>query len=237
MPTHSWVCSVMPKACIEVRRQLGRVGFIILYRAWVRYKIQWCFANLSDFIDYILMVTLRLLREKGLKVSFALLQLCNFMRSHLLFLDLTAQAITVLFRNYSPVPISLRLFPTFPSISFTLSGFLWISLIHWDLTLLQGDRNVSTRILLHENRQLCQHHLLKMLSFSTGWFSLPCENSSDHRCVGSFLSLKFYSIGLLDCRYTNTMLFLSKLLCTTTLSSAWWLYQRFFYHWEEFLLS
>ena len=89
MSTHTSVCSVMPKACIEVRRQLGRVGFIILYRAWVRYKIQWCFANLSDFIDYILMVILRLLREKGLKVSFALLQLCNFMRSHLLFLDLT----------------------------------------------------------------------------------------------------------------------------------------------------
>jgi hypothetical protein len=38
-------------------------------------------------------------------------------------LDLTAQAIAVLFRNFSPVPISSRLFPTFSSISFSVSGF------------------------------------------------------------------------------------------------------------------
>jgi hypothetical protein len=43
-----------------------------------------------------------------LAVSFALQKLCNFMRSHLSILDLTAQAIAVLFRNFSPVPISSR---------------------------------------------------------------------------------------------------------------------------------
>jgi hypothetical protein len=42
---------------------------------------------------------------------------------------------------------------------------MWSSLIHLDLTLVQGDRNGSIRILLYDNRQLCQHHLLKMLSF------------------------------------------------------------------------
>jgi hypothetical protein len=31
--------------------------------------------------------------------------------------------------------------------------------------LVQGDRNRSIHILLHDNFQLCQHHLLKMLSF------------------------------------------------------------------------
>jgi hypothetical protein len=35
-----------------------------------------------------------------LMVSFALQKLCNFMRSHLLILDLIAQAIVVLFRNF-----------------------------------------------------------------------------------------------------------------------------------------
>ena len=70
-----------------------------------------------------------------LTVSFALQKLCNFMRSHLLILDLTSQTIAILFRNFSPVPISLRLFPTFYSISFTVSGFMWSSLIHLDLTL------------------------------------------------------------------------------------------------------
>jgi hypothetical protein len=33
------------------------------------------------------------------------------------------------------------------------------------LSFVQGDRNGSIRILLHDNHQLCQHHLLKMLSF------------------------------------------------------------------------
>jgi hypothetical protein len=33
------------------------------------------------------------------------------------------------------VPISSRLFPTFSSINFTVSGFMWSSLIHLDLTL------------------------------------------------------------------------------------------------------
>jgi hypothetical protein len=45
-------------------------------------------------------------------------------RSHLSILDLTAQAIAVLFRNFFPVPISSRLFPTFSSISFSVSGFM-----------------------------------------------------------------------------------------------------------------
>jgi hypothetical protein len=43
----------------------------------------------------------------------------------LLILDLTAQAIPVLFRNFSPVPISSRVFPTFSSINFSVSGFMW----------------------------------------------------------------------------------------------------------------
>ena len=41
-----------------------------------------------------------------LTVSFALHKLCNFMRSHLLILDHTAQAIAVLIRNFYPVPKS-----------------------------------------------------------------------------------------------------------------------------------
>jgi predicted membrane-bound mannosyltransferase len=98
-----------------------------------------------------------------LAVSFVLQKIWHFMRSHLLILDLTAQAIAVLFR-FSPVPISQRLFHTFSSTSFSVSGFMWSSLIHLDLTLVQGDRNGSIRILLHDNSQLCQHHLLKMLS-------------------------------------------------------------------------
>jgi hypothetical protein len=59
------------------------------------------------------------------------------MKSHLSILYLTAQVIAVLFKNFSPVPISLKLFPTFSSIGFSVSGFMWSSLIHLDLTLVQ----------------------------------------------------------------------------------------------------
>jgi hypothetical protein len=100
-----------------------------------------------------------------LTVSFDLQKLCNFMRSYLSILELTAQAIGVLFRNLSPVPISLKLFPTFSSIRFSVSGFIWSSLIHMDLIFVQGEENGSIRILLHENCQLSQPHLLKMLSY------------------------------------------------------------------------
>jgi hypothetical protein len=100
-----------------------------------------------------------------LTVYFALQKLFNFMRSHLSILDLIAQAIAVLFRYSSPVPISSRLFPNFSSITFSVSGFIWRSLIHLDLSFVQGDKNGSIHILLHDYRQLCQHHLLKMPSF------------------------------------------------------------------------
>jgi hypothetical protein len=74
-------------------------------------------------------------------------------------------AIAVLFRKFSLVPISLRLFPTFSSINFSVSGFIWRVLIHLDLSFVQGDKNGSIRVLLHDNHQLNQHHLLKVPSF------------------------------------------------------------------------
>jgi hypothetical protein len=91
------------------------------------------------------------------------------MRSHLLMLELTAQGIAVLFRN-------LSLVPTFSSVSSSASGFMWSSLIHLDLTFLQGDKNGSIHILLHDNCQLSQHNLLKMLSSFHCLFLDPLSN-------------------------------------------------------------
>jgi hypothetical protein len=42
---------------------------------------------------------------------------------------------------------------------------MWSSSIHLDLILVQRDKIGSILILLHDNCQLCWHHLLKMLSF------------------------------------------------------------------------
>jgi len=58
-----------------------------------------------------------------------------------------------------------RLFPSFPSISLSVSGFMWRSLIHLDLSFVQDDKNGLICILLHADHQLNQHHLLKMLPF------------------------------------------------------------------------
>jgi hypothetical protein len=58
------------------------------------------------------------------QVSFALQQLCNFMSSQVSILDLTTQIIGIRFRIIYLVPISSRLFPTFSSISFNVSGFM-----------------------------------------------------------------------------------------------------------------
>jgi hypothetical protein len=48
-----------------------------------------------------------------LTVSFALQKLGNFIRSHLSILDLTAQAIAVLFRNFFPCAHIFKVFPHF----------------------------------------------------------------------------------------------------------------------------
>jgi hypothetical protein len=80
-------------------------------------------------------------------------------------LDLTAQAIAVLFKNSSSLPISLRLSSTSSSISFSVSGFVWSYLIHLDLSFVQGDKNGSICIILHDTFQFTQHLFLKMLSF------------------------------------------------------------------------
>jgi hypothetical protein len=151
-----------------------------------------------------------------LPVSFALQKLCNFMRSHLSILDLRAQAIGVLFRKSSPEPTCLRLFPNISSNRFSVSGFIWRSLINLDVDFVQGNKNGSICILLHVNCQLNQHHLLKMLAFfSTGRFQFLCQRSSDHRYVGSISGLQSYSIDLHACHCTNIMRFLSVLLCST----------------------
>jgi hypothetical protein len=99
-----------------------------------------------------------------LTVSFALQKLCNLMRSHLSILDLTAYAIGILFRNFPPGPMCLTSSLTFSSILFSVSSFMWRSLIHLDLSFVQGDNNGSICILLHHS-QICKE--LKCSSYIT----------------------------------------------------------------------
>jgi hypothetical protein len=56
-------------------------------------------------------------------------------------------------------------FPNFSAMRLSESGLLLRSLIHLDLSFLQGNKNGSIFILLHADIQLGQHHLLKRLFF------------------------------------------------------------------------
>ena len=119
-------------------------------------------------------------------------------------------------RRCGPVPITLGLFPTFSSINFSVSGFMWSSLIHLDLSFVQGDKNGSIHILLHDN---C--HLLKMLPF------FPLDDFSSlvkdqvtigvwiHFCVFSSISLIYLCVTV-----PEPCSFLSQLLCSTALGET-----------------
>ena len=101
-----------------------------------------------------------------LTVSFALQKLFSFRRFHLLTVYLSVSAVEVIFKKWSPVPMHSSLLSTFSSIRFSVAGFMLTSLIHLDLSFVHGARYGSIFILLHVDIQLCQHHLLNMLSFS-----------------------------------------------------------------------
>lgn len=121
----------------------------------------------------------------------------SFMMFHLSIVDLSACAISVLFRKLSPVPMPSRLFPTSPSIWFSVSGFMVRPLIHLGLHFLQDNRYGSVWIILHTCIQSDLNHLLKMLA-----------SFSKIRCLqlGGFVWV-FCSIPLINaCYYANTML-------------------------------
>ena len=95
------------------------------------------------------------------------------MRFHVLIVDLRACAVGVLFRKLSPVPVHSRLLPIFSSVRFSVPGFMLRSVIHLDLSFVQGDRCRSVCIPLYGDIQLYKHHLLKML-FSPLYISGFC---------------------------------------------------------------
>lgn len=64
-----------------------------------------------------------------LMVSFALQKLFSFMRLYLLIVNISACIIDVLFRKLSLMPMHSKLFLTFSSIRFSVSGFMLRSLI------------------------------------------------------------------------------------------------------------
>ena len=97
-------------------------------------------------------------------VLFAVQKLLSFTRSHLLVVNPSVCANGVLFRKSSfNSSVNSRRFPTL-SMRFSVCSFM-LSLVHLDLSIVQGDKYASVWILVHLAIQFDQHHLLKMLSF------------------------------------------------------------------------
>ena len=93
-----------------------------------------------------------------------LTEIFSFRRSYLLIgVALSVCATGVIFRKLSSVTVHSRLLPTFSSIRFSVPRFNFRSSMH--LNFVHGNRYGYICNLLHVDFQLCQHHLLKMLSF------------------------------------------------------------------------
>jgi hypothetical protein len=63
------------------------------------------------------------------------------------------------------MPIGSSVFSILSCISFKVLGLTLISLIHFELILVQGNRQGSSFNLLHVDTQFSQHHLMNRLSF------------------------------------------------------------------------
>jgi len=115
----------------------------------------------------------------------------------LFFLILEHKPFAFWSRNFlSPLPLSSRIWPTFSSFSFRVSGFAWRSLIYLELSFVQGDENVSISFPPRGDLHWKEHHFLKSRSFSYWVILAPLSGSSDHRCVSSFPGLQFCSLDL-----------------------------------------
>ena len=87
-------------------------------------------------------------------VSYALQNFFSFIGSNLLIVDLSVCATGVLFRKLSLGPLCSRLLPTYPSIIFSVSGFMLRSLIHLKLNFVQDVKHKTISVLLlHEDTQ------------------------------------------------------------------------------------
>ena len=94
-----------------------------------------------------------------------------------------------------------RLSPTFSSLRFSTSGFMWRSLIQLYLSFVQGNEDGSICILLHADCKLNQHYLLEMLSF----FPLDGFSSfvKDQETIGVWFDFSvFNSIPLIYLPFT-----------------------------------
>jgi hypothetical protein len=119
-----------------------------------------------------------------LTVAFALQKLFGFMRSRLSIVDLRPETLVFCSGKF---PLCQCIWGYFPLSLLWDSEYLvlfWGPWFTWIWALYKVINNESICIFLHADCQFDQHHLLKMLSFSTLWFWLLCQRSRVHKVCG-----------------------------------------------------
>jgi hypothetical protein len=106
-------------------------------------------------------------------ISFVVQKLLIFIKSYLSILSLSCWAAVVLLRKSLPKPVSSRVFPAPSCSNFRVSGLILMSLIHFELILVHGDRYGSSFSFLQTGNHCSQQHLLKKLSFLHRIFLAP----------------------------------------------------------------
>ena len=93
----------------------------------------------------------------------------------------------------------------FSSNRFSVSCFMWMSFMHFDLKIVQEDKNGSIYFILHANCHLNRHHLLNMLNiiFTLDDFS---SFAKDQVTVGVQVHFCFFN-SISFCPCTNTIQF------------------------------
>jgi hypothetical protein len=110
------------------------------------------------------------------------------------------------------MPIASSVFPTLSSTSFKVSDLILMSLVHFELILVQGEGHESSFNFLEADIQFSQQKLLKRLLFLYGMFLAPLTKLGRYNCMDSYLGLLFCSTGLIYFP-ASTMLLLWLWLC------------------------
>ena len=144
---------------------------------------------------------------------FALEKFFNFMRFHLLTVDLTAFVNDLLYRKSFSEQLSSKLFQISSSIRYSVSSFLLASLICWEFSFVQDVKYGTTFILLHVSIQIDQHRCWKCYLLPlvvSGLFILKVDIWI-YVCI-----FQFSSIDQLVYFHSSTKLF------STTWNQGWW---------------
>jgi hypothetical protein len=112
------------------------------------------------------------------------------------------------------MPIAFSILPAVLCTSFKVSGLILRALIHFELTLVQGDRHGSSFSFLQADNHFSQQHVLKGCLLPIVCFWYLCQRLGECSCMDSYLGPLFCSTGPHVYFHSSSMLFLWLWICS-----------------------